>query len=341
MKKLLPFFLLLSLNSFSQVYGWRLHTDTLFLIRSVSDTIQITRIPYAWGTTTGTLSNQTDLQTALNSKVNISDTSTMLGNYARTAAMTALFAGKQASGSYAVTTNNLSDLSNATTARSNLGLVIGTNVLAPNGSAANLTSFPTLNQNTSGTAAGLSANIAESQVTNLTTDLAAKAPLASPAFTGTPTGIIGGWDNVLKVSGSDVTTTGQTLVDITGLVTPTLTVSTLYEIEVILIVSTSAVATGTEYGINCTGTGTAQGILYMGPTTVTASVQVLNETGTNGNNVAATPAFLTTASEIGVIKIWGYVSTGTGSPTIAIRHLKVTSGTSTVKIGSSFKYRKL
>lgn len=34
--------------------------------------------------------------------------------------------------------------------------------------------FPTLNQNTTGTAAGLSANIAESQVTNLTTDLAAK-----------------------------------------------------------------------------------------------------------------------------------------------------------------------
>jgi hypothetical protein len=46
--------------------------------------------------------------------------------------------------------------------------------------------FPTLNQNTTGTAAGLSANITESQVTNLTTDLAAKAPLASPTFTGTP-----------------------------------------------------------------------------------------------------------------------------------------------------------
>jgi hypothetical protein len=41
--------------------------------------------------------------------------------------------------------------------------------------------------NTSGTAGGLSANIAESQVTNLVSDLAAKAPLASPAFTGTPT----------------------------------------------------------------------------------------------------------------------------------------------------------
>lgn len=163
----------------------------------------------------------------------------------------------------------------------------------------------------------------------------------SPVFTGTPTGIIGGWDNELKVSGSDVTTTGQTLVDITGLVTPTLTVSSTYEIEVILIVSTSAVATGTEYGINCTGTGTTQAIIYIGPTTVTAGVQVLGEIGTNVNNTAATPAMLTTASETGVIKIWGYVTTGTGSPTIAVRHLKVTSGTSTVKIKSSIKYRKL
>ena len=46
--------------------------------------------------------------------------------------------------------------------------------------------FPTLNQNTTGTAAGLSANIAESQVTNLTGDLAAKAPIASPTLTGVP-----------------------------------------------------------------------------------------------------------------------------------------------------------
>ena len=46
--------------------------------------------------------------------------------------------------------------STAAGARTNLGLVIGTDVLAPNGSAASLTSFPTLNQNTTGTAAGLS-----------------------------------------------------------------------------------------------------------------------------------------------------------------------------------------
>lgn len=40
-------------------------------------------------------------------------------------------------------------------ARTNLGLVIGTDVLSPTGSAAGLTSFPTLNQNTTGSAGSL------------------------------------------------------------------------------------------------------------------------------------------------------------------------------------------
>ena len=170
---------------------------------------------------------------------------------------------------------------------------------------------------------GTSGNIMKSDGTNWT----------SAANTGEWT--------ILQVSGSDVTTTGQTLVDITGLVTPTLTVSSNYEIEAMLIVATSAVTTGTEYGVNCTGTSTTQGIIYIGPTTVSAGVQVMAENGTNANNTAATPAMLTTSSETGVIFIHGYVNTGTGSPTIAIRHLKVTSGTSTVKIGSIMRYRKL
>ena len=50
--------------------------------------------------------------------------------------------------------------SDSATARTNLGLVIGTNVLAPNGSAASLTSFPTLNQNTTGTASNVTGIVA-------------------------------------------------------------------------------------------------------------------------------------------------------------------------------------
>jgi hypothetical protein len=48
----------------------------------------------------------------------------------------------------------------ATDARTALGLVIGTNVLAPNGSAASLTDFPMLNQNTTGTAANVTGTVA-------------------------------------------------------------------------------------------------------------------------------------------------------------------------------------
>lgn len=51
------------------------------------------------------------------------------------------------------------------------------------GNLANCT-FPTLNQNTSGTAGGLSANISESQVTNLVTDLAGKSPMLNIAGAG-------------------------------------------------------------------------------------------------------------------------------------------------------------
>jgi hypothetical protein len=54
--------------------------------------------------------------------------------------------------------NGGTNATSAANARTSLGLVIGTDVLAPNGSAASLTSFPTFNQNTTGSAATVTGN---------------------------------------------------------------------------------------------------------------------------------------------------------------------------------------
>jgi hypothetical protein len=139
------------------------------------------------------------------------------------------------------------------------------------------------------------------------------------------------------VSGSDVTTTGQTLVDVTGLVSGTLTNSTLYEVQAWLYVTTSAVTTGTQYAIQTGGTGGAGVVeaLVTGTTTTNAATSVTLSAPTT-----AAGTFLTTSGTAGVIYIHGFVTTrGSGTATISIQHVKPTSGTSTVKIGSKLQIR--
>jgi len=138
------------------------------------------------------------------------------------------------------------------------------------------------------------------------------------------------------VSGSDATTTGQTLVDITGLTSGTLTNSTKYEVEAWLDVSTSAVTTGTQYAIFANGTGGAAvyNALVQGTTTTNAITQVTQSSATQQGT------FLTTSGTSGIIYLHGFITTrGTGTATISIQHLKVTSGTSTVKVGSKMLIR--
>lgn len=118
------------------------------------------------------------------------------------------------------------------TLRTSLGLAIGTDVLAPNGSAASLTDFPTLNQNTTGTAANVSGTVAIANGgTGQTTAATARAALLptyatnggkvlavksdasdveyiSVGGTGTVTSVDMTVPTGLSVSGNPVTTTG-------------------------------------------------------------------------------------------------------------------------------------
>lgn len=144
------------------------------------------------------------------------------------------------------------------------------------------------------------------------------------------------WDSIAQVAGSDATTTGQSLVDITGLTFGALADS-IYEIEAVLRVSTSAVTTGCRYGVQFSAAGASAQVVYTGSVAATTGAT----TSTNALNTACATAFLTTSSMIGMVIIKGFVITGANAGNITIRHLKVTSGTSTVKVGSLLKVKKV
>jgi hypothetical protein len=96
----------------------------------------------------------TGASTAADARTNLG-----LGTIATQAASSVAITGGSVTGITDITVaDGGTGASTAANARTNLGLVIGTDVLAPNGSAANLTSFPTLNQNTTGNAATVTTN---------------------------------------------------------------------------------------------------------------------------------------------------------------------------------------
>jgi hypothetical protein len=171
----------------------------------------------------GTLATQSGTFSGISSGTNTGDeTTATIKSKLGITVISGINTGDQDLSGLLVKSNNLSDLTNTITARTNLGLgslstqsgifsgtssgtntgdnavntnyiddyrasnfIAGTNYLTPTGSAAALTSFPILNQNTTGTATTITGNITESQVTNLTTDLASKQNNISLTTTGT------------------------------------------------------------------------------------------------------------------------------------------------------------
>lgn len=138
-----------------------------------------------------------------------------------------------------------------------------------------------------------------------------------------------------RVTGSDATTTGQSLVDVTGL-SVVLAAGTAYDFEAVLGVTTTAVTTGTKYGVQFSTAGATVEAQLLGSLT-SASSQSERISALN----TATAAYLTTSAQSGQVLIKGIIITGINSGNLTIQHLKVTSGTSTVKVNSYLKATKL
>jgi hypothetical protein len=206
--------------------------------------------------------------------------------------------------------------STAVNARTNLGLVIGTDVLAPTGSAASLTSFPTFNQNTTGTAANVTGTVAAAnggtgQTSYAIGDLlyaSASTTLSKLADVATGNAVISGgvttapsWGKIgltTHVSGTLPTANGGT--NLTSFTANGVTYAS----------STSALATGSALtfdGTNfaTTGTATATKLIPTG-TSVTGNGMYLPATNSVGISTAGTNAVYIDASQ--------NVGIGTSSP---------------------------
>ena len=147
----------------------------------------------------------------------------------------------------------------------------------------------------------------------------------------------GGWSKY-EVTVSDPCT-GQTLQDITALVSDALAESSRYEIEAKLMFSISADATGMKIGVHGGGGGASATVLAI--VTATSSSATTAASHVIGTIDTAGAAILTASSIVGLVTVSGFVTTRSDpTVTISIRQLKVTSGTSTCLPGSVMRLRK-
>lgn len=136
-----------------------------------------------------------------------------------------------------------------------------------------------------------------------------------------------------KVITSDFTTTGQALVDVTGLTFAT-AANKQYRFRAVLSTSSSS-ASGIEVGVQHSGAGASIEAVATG-TAGAGAVQAVRVSALN----TATAAFNTNGAD-GGITIEGILTVGANAGNLTIQVLKVTSGTATVRVGSHVEIRAL
>jgi hypothetical protein len=142
--------------------------------------------------------------------------------------------------------------------------------------------------------------------------------------------------NMAGVQTADFTNATAVLLDITGLSIPLMGDST-YEFEALLIGAVSADVNGAEFAVDFDGAaGAVVEAIMIGALTNAACIAERITT-----IATATTPILTTASQAGGILIKGVIVTDAdlGNLTIMVSH--PTAGTTTIRIGSFLKTRKL
>lgn len=149
-----------------------------------------------------------------------------------------------------------------------------------------------------------------------------------------------GWQTT--IIGSDATNgvTVGSLLDITGM-TVSIPAAGTYEFEAILHAQSDV--NGTQFGVaySLSASTGALRAEFRGPSAGAinaTSAGTLSFVSQNSGTATASATFLAVASSKGVVTIRGMV-VATASGTLSIQHLKVTSGTSTIKAGSSLRVR--